>query len=194
MSNERQRIRQQSRARRKSLSANEQREAAHAVLHQCVDHGLISPGLKVAVYLAADGELDTTPLIQYCWENQIETYLPVLHPFGPGHLLFLRYQKGTAMQANRFGIAEPKLTCPGICPLPDLDVLFTPLVAFDKTGNRMGMGGGFYDRTLAPIERDGLNTHIFGLAHQCQQFDQLPTENWDIPLRKIVTPAEVFSN
>jgi 5-formyltetrahydrofolate cyclo-ligase len=60
-------------------------------------------------------------------------------------------------------------------------------------GNRLGMGGGYYDRTLAPIRRDSLQTQLIGLAHTCQQADMLQTDNWDIPLNGISTPDQFFS-
>lgn len=191
--NKRQLIRQQSRAKRNALTGFEQQKASKQVLQQCLDQQLLSSGNKVAFYLAADGELDPAPLIEYCWENGIKTYLPVLHPFSPGNLLFLHYHPNSAMQANQFGIAEPKLSCVDICPLPQLNIVFTPLVAFDDQLNRMGMGGGFYDRTLAPIDRDHLNTKVVGLAHECQQVESLPVDNWDVPMQTIVTPLKTFT-
>ena len=95
-----------------------------------------------------DGEISTDKLIKTLWAQDKHVYLPVLHPFNPNHLLFLRYLPDTPMLKNKFGIWEPKLNVQNVLPLDELDILFTPLVAFDKQGNRLGMGGGFYDRTL----------------------------------------------
>ena len=191
--NKRQLIRQQSRAKRNALTDLEQQQASKQALQQCLNQHLLSPGSKVAFYLAADGELDPAPLFEHCWQNGITTYLPILHPFSSGHLLFLHYHANSSMQANRFGIAEPKLSCLDICPLPELNIIFTPLVAFDEKLNRMGMGGGFYDRTLAPIERDHLNTKVVGLAHECQQVESLPVDSWDVPMQTIITPLKTFT-
>eukprot|EP00487_Bulimina_marginata_P005672 TRINITY_DN23975_c0_g1_i1.p1 TRINITY_DN23975_c0_g1~~TRINITY_DN23975_c0_g1_i1.p1 ORF type:complete len:119 (-),score=11.69 TRINITY_DN23975_c0_g1_i1:63-419(-) len=93
------------------------------------------------------------------------------------------------MSTNRYGIFEPKLNCSQICPIEQLDILFTPLVAFDVQGNRLGMGGGFYDRTLAKYYQEQWQKPIvIGLAHECQKVDHVPTEAWDIPLKWIATP------
>lgn len=70
-----------------------------------------------------------------------------------------------------------------------LDVVITPLVAFDITGNRMGMGGGYYDRTLANWRTDQRPLPI-GYAHDCQQVDKLAKQHWDIPLPYIITPTQ----
>ena len=88
------------------------------------------------------------------------------------------------MKQNQFGIWEPKLNVQNVLPLNELDILFTPLVAFDKQGNRLGMGGGFYDRTLQNWQNKSFIP--VGLAHQCQQVENLPTEYWDVPLFDIL--------
>ncbi|WP_416307738.1 5-formyltetrahydrofolate cyclo-ligase [Neptunicella sp. SCSIO 80796] len=190
MVNEQHNLRSTYRAKRRALSQTQQQQASHDLIAQC--QPLLSAGQRVAFYLANDGELDPVLLIQFCRDNNIQVYLPVLHPFSPGHLLFHAYHADTIMQANRFGIPEPVIHCQQICPLKQLDIIFTPLVAFDASGNRLGMGGGFYDRTLKPIARDGLSTRLIGLAHDCQQADNLPVQPWDIPLTKIITPTKIF--
>ena len=163
-----------------------------------IDTGTDKP-LKIALYLANDGELDPLPFIQWCWQQSlaqaIEVYLPVIHPFSKGNLLFLKYTPCTNMVKNKYGINEPKLNVQTVCLASDLHFIFTPLVAFDQTGNRLGMGGGFYDRTLAAIAANVINSNqpaVIGLAHHCQLVDSLPVETWDIPLPKIITPKKTF--
>ena len=87
------------------------------------------------------------------------------------------------MKQNKYGIFEPHLNVQNVLPLEQLDVIFTPLVAFDKQGNRLGMRGGFYDRTLQHWQQQRFIP--VGLAHQCQQVDALPVESWDMPLERI---------
>ena len=78
-----------------------------------------------------------------------------------------------------------------VCPVNQLDIIFTPLVAFDSQGNRMGMGGGYYDRTLAHWQTNQ-TPYPIGLAHNCQLVEQLPVQAWDIPLAQIITPDKIF--
>ncbi|MBT1064742.1 5-formyltetrahydrofolate cyclo-ligase [Bowmanella sp. Y26] len=185
-------LRQHYRACRNALSLQEQRQAANCLVEQCKELAAFQQATRVALYLANDGELNPCELINHCWQQGKAVYLPVLHPFTPGNLVFVHYHPNSPMIANKYGIAEPRVSSSNICPLPWLDIVFTPLVAFDKSGNRMGMGGGYYDRTLRPVERDQLKVEVIGLAHNCQQCDNLPVQPWDIPMHKIITPGKIF--
>jgi 5-formyltetrahydrofolate cyclo-ligase len=190
----RQQLRQFYRQRRNSLSPTQQLQAGHQLLKTCLQTSLLKTPNRIACYLPNDGEIDLFPLINYCWQNNKQIYLPVLHPFVKGHLLFVAYYAQSKMLANRFGIPEPEISCPEVCPINQLDVIFTPLVAFDKLGQRLGMGGGFYDRTLAPLQREKTDTQVIGVAHSCQLAKtSLNCEKWDIPMQKIITPGNVFN-
>ena len=65
-------------------------------------------------------------------------------------------------------------------------------MAFDAEGNRLGMGGGYYDRTLACWHEHKLGPKPLGLAHDCQQVDAVPQEQWDVPLPQIITPSRCW--
>lgn len=177
-------LRQQIRKTRANLTALQQQQAEDSITQQALALIEERNAQHIALYVSFDGEISTDKLIKTLWAQGKQVYLPVLHPFNPNHLLFLRYLPDTPMLKNKFGIWEPKLNVQNVLPLDELDILFTPLVAFDKQGNRLGMGGGFYDRTL----QNWRNSSFIpvGLAHQCQQVEQLPTEAWDVPLHQIL--------
>ena len=185
----RQQIRQVIRSRRQQISPEQQTSASQILIEQFKQHPLISRAERIALYLATDGELDTSPVIEWCWQQHIAVCLPVLHPFSKGHLLFLHFTADSPMSTNRFGIIEPQLNCQQIVPLSTIDIICTPLVAFDQQGNRLGMGGGFYDRTLTQWHHQRLGPYPIGLAHDCQEVDAVPTEHWDVPLPEILTPT-----
>ncbi|MCP4985678.1 MAG: 5-formyltetrahydrofolate cyclo-ligase [Colwellia sp.] len=184
-------LRKMIRKRRNALSATAQEQAGIALKENLSRHQKIQQASRIAIYLNNDGELSTVQFIEWCWQQKKEVYLPVVHPFNTGNLLFLRYQKNTELINNIYGILEPKLDVTQVCPLAELDVICTPLVAFDNTGSRLGMGGGFYDRSLANWQK----TKIFplGLAHDCQLVESVPVESWDIPLPEIITPNKSYS-
>ncbi|WP_166840772.1 5-formyltetrahydrofolate cyclo-ligase [Rheinheimera pleomorphica] len=189
--NQRQLLRKQVRQRRQQLSAAAQQQAAAGLIRQVTQLTALASTEHIALYLANDGELDTYPLIQALWQLGKTVYLPVLHPFTAGYLLFIRYDKNTLLFPNKFGIPEPLAQCQRLIPVNQLDIIFTPLVAFDATGNRLGMGGGFYDRTLSQLYPDS-HCQVIGLAHSCQQVDAVPAQAWDIPLKQIITPEHCF--
>jgi 5-formyltetrahydrofolate cyclo-ligase len=196
MSNKRAQIRAEIRNTRKNLSNNQQIIAAQSLKMNFIQHlksENTTNSKHIAIYLSNDGELDTSLLIKELWNLNHAVYLPIIHPFNGANLLFQRYEKNSPMRANRYGILEPKLSCSQICPLPALDYLLMPLVAFDKQGNRLGMGGGFYDRTLARLhEQNWQKPQLIGLAHECQKVDALPIESWDVPLKTIITPDKTY--
>jgi len=190
--NSRHKIRQQIRLARRSLSEQQQATYADKLLDQLISLDKVQQAENIAISLAFDGEIQTMPFIRWCWENQKQVYLPVLHPFSKGHLLFIHYTPNTEMITNQYGILEPQLNQQLVCTVNKLDLIFTPLVAFDKQGNRIGMGGGYYDRTLAPWFTKKTGPYPIGLAHDCQRVDKLPTEYWDVPLPEIITPTKRF--
>ena len=177
-------LRQQIRKTRANLTALQQQQAEDSITQQALAFIEERNAQHIALYVSFDGEISTDKLIKTLWAQDKHVYLPVLHPFNPNHLLFLRYLPDTPMLKNKFGIWEPKLNVQNVLPLDELDILFTPVVAFDKQGNRLGMGGGFYDRTLQHWQKSPFIP--VGLAHQCQQVEQLPTEVWDVPLHQIL--------
>lgn len=183
----RQAIRDTVRQSRRELSAAQQEIFAYQAATRAMSHPRIKRAQRVAVFLSFDGELDTWPLIQALWRWEKQVYLPALHPFSSGHLLFLRYDNHTELVRNRLNIMEPRLDVRRVSPPERLDVVLTPLVAFDASGQRLGMGGGFYDRTLQHWRQRG--PYPIGLAHDCQQVDLIPAESWDVPLPEIITPA-----
>ncbi|KNC12024.1 5-formyltetrahydrofolate cyclo-ligase [Klebsiella sp. RIT-PI-d] len=186
---QRQEIRRLIRQRRRSLSIEQQTDMAQQAAARMMAYPPVVMAHSVALFLSFDGELDTRPLIDQLWRAGKRVYLPVLHPFSAGNLLFLRYHPQSELVMNRLKIQEPRLDVREVLPLAQLDVLIVPLVAFDAQGQRLGMGGGFYDRTLQHWQQYRLQP--VGYAHDCQQVDAIPVEEWDIPLPAVVTPSVV---
>ncbi|EHL6561687.1 5-formyltetrahydrofolate cyclo-ligase [Salmonella enterica] len=186
----RQEIRRMIRQRRRALTPEQQRRFGQQAAARMLSFPPVVMAHTVAVFLSFDGELDTQPLIEQLWQAGKRVYLPVLHPFSPSNLLFLHYHPQSALVTNRLKIREPRLDVRDVLPLAKLDVLVTPLVAFDEGGQRLGMGGGFYDRTLQNWQQHKILP--VGYAHDCQLVEKLPVEEWDIPLPAVVTPSKIW--
>lgn len=189
---QRQQLRQHIRRARQQLSQAEQQIAAVTLAQLVLSAKEVQRANTIALYLSNDGELDTLPLIHALWRHGKQVALPVLHLFTPGHLLFQRYEATTPLRPNKYGIAEPVPNITELVLLEQLDLICLPLVAFDASGNRLGMGGGFYDRTLAPLAAMPAPPQLMGLAHQCQQVNAVPIEAWDVPLPVIATPSHLW--
>lgn len=189
----RQSLRRTLRARRRALTPQQQTRAAHALVQQLKRQPLFLRSRRLAFYLPGDGEIDPRPLIREAWRRGKECYLPVLAPDRSNRLWFVRYTPDTPMLTNRFGIPEPRVRFRHRVAAEYLDVVFLPLVGFDRTGGRMGMGGGFYDRSLAFKQASPRHSpYLVGLAHECQQVEQLQLAHWDIPLCAVATDREII--
>ncbi len=126
--------------------------------------------------------------MQAAWSRGQAIYLPVLSPL-KNSLYFAPFTPDSQLSRNRFGICEPDCSPAQWLRAQQLDVILLPLVAFDDAGNRLGMGGGFYDRTLAFLQhrQHRRKPALIGLAHEIQHSERLATESWDIPLDAIAT-------
>ncbi|WP_371232508.1 5-formyltetrahydrofolate cyclo-ligase [Pseudomonas sp. QE6] len=182
-------LRRQLRQARRALTPLQQRLAAQALYRQLAQHPLFRRAKHIALYLPADGEIDPRPLMKAAQKRGKATYLPVLSDWPKTHMTFQRVGIGERWTRNRFGIAEPVPNRGQQRPAWALDLLLLPLVGFDPQGGRLGMGKGFYDRTLAYLgmRKNWHTPTLLGLAHECQKVDQLELASWDVPLMGTVT-------
>jgi 5-formyltetrahydrofolate cyclo-ligase len=185
--------RQQLRAKRRALTSEQQRLSGNHLASIICSQGFFLRAKRIGIYLANDGEIDPGPILTTALNAGKACFLPILHPLKKNKLYFGHYDAATKLVTNRFGIPEPVPHSQRTAPAWSLDVIFMPLVAFDRDGNRMGMGGGFYDRTLAFMAGSKrLKPKLVGLAHGCQEVDSLSQQSWDIPLHLIATDQEII--
>ena len=173
-------LRRELRARRNALGATAQAAAAQALIGQLAQLPGWPRSRRIALYLAADGEIDTGPLALEARRQDRQLYLPVIDL--DQHLDFALWEEADPLAVNRYGIGEPDKTATRIEP-SQLDILFLPLVGWDTAGGRLGMGGGFYDRSLQGVS----GPLLVGLAHDCQRVERVPTQDWDIKLDFVAT-------
>lgn len=183
-------LRRQLRAQRQQLGAAERMAAALALPGRLAGLAELARPGYVAGYWAMEGELSLHALLMarpafiYC--------LPCLRD--DRSLGFAPWRTGDPLQPNRYGIPEPVLE-PGSQLQPEqLQVVLLPLLGFDRAGNRLGMGGGYYDRSFAflnarPRPQGPL---LVGIAHGFQEVPGLQAEAWDVPLDFVATEAELI--
>ena len=145
----------------------------------------------IALYLANRGELATTPLINRLNKQNKTLFLPVLHPERNHELVFQSYLPGMPLIKNKYGINEPEYDDSKMLDAQQLDLILLPLVAFDDHGQRIGMGGGYYDRSLAHITKPNAKHRplLIGIAHNLQRIPSIQAEAWDIKLNGIITES-----
>lgn len=178
-------LRSHLRALRKQLTSSEQNQASISLAQQISRSGLLDHCDSLAVYLPNDGEIDPIVIVELARKHNIPVYLPVLDTEKFGHLNFYKWLTDTEFLPNKFGIPEPVGTEKIEANL--LHTVLVPLVGFDDQGGRLGMGGGFYDRTFEFERSSKESSRLVGLAHECQKVTELELEPWDIPMSKVVT-------
>jgi len=182
-------LRRKLRQARRQLTPAQQRLAARRLYRQLAQHPRFRRARHIALYLPNDGEIDPRLLLHAAQRRGKATYLPVLNPWPRTRMVFQRIEPGEQLSRNRFGILEPVIRTARQRRVWALDLLLMPLVGFDGQGGRLGMGGGFYDRSLAyrAMRKKSHKPTLLGLAHECQRVDRLPLESWDVALQATVT-------
>ena len=188
-------LRDEMRARRRALSAREQNTAGKALVAQLRGMPGLAGGQRFAAYLANDGEIDPLPMMRVLIQRKRRCFLPIIVPLQRPLLRFGELKPDGMLKTNRFGILEPQVPPRASLKIGQLDWVFVPLVAFDRTGNRLGMGGGFYDATLDVLRhrRHGQRPRLIGLAHEFQRVNRLNVDSWDVPLHGIVTDCGYYA-
>jgi 5-formyltetrahydrofolate cyclo-ligase len=172
--------------KRYAVSDSARNVAAQRALQFFMQNPLFAEHQHIACYLARNEEFDCSPIIRALWQAGKNCYLPVLSTEHDGHLNFVSYHPEDVLRLNRYRILEPEHG--EIFPETQLDLVILPLVGFDTHGNRLGMGGGYYDRTFAFLnQRTEKKPLLIGLAYAFQQVHQLPIDAWDVCMHGVLT-------
>lgn len=170
---------------RRNIALPYRNQAMQLAAHHFLQFPLLGHNKAIACYLPREEEFDTTAIINTIWQKNCTCYLPVITV--DQQLQFFPYQEGDAVQANRFAILEPVKREQPIAP-KDLDIVITPLLAFDQAGHRLGTGGGYYDKTFAFLHDNYYRKPFFlGLGYAQQWAEEVPADPWDINLDGVLT-------
>lgn len=177
---------------RRALTRSEARYAALRLRRLALQAGWLWRGRRFAFYLPQGGEMDLLPLLNTALQHGKECYLPIVPRRLGRPMRFARLGASRHWYHNRFGIPENHDPRPK--PARHLDVMFMPLVGFDLAGNRLGMGGGFYDATLAFLRsrKTWRKPILIGTAFELQKTASVPSQPWDVKLDFVVTERRVY--
>jgi 5-formyltetrahydrofolate cyclo-ligase len=180
-------LRKQARSARAALSPDYRRLAERQALRRALRAGLFLKGRRWAFYLPMGEEFDALPLLNQALHMGKDCYLPITAQRIAQPLRFARLDGRHGLTHNRYGIIEPHSR--NLMNARRLDVMIMPLVGFDRQGRRLGMGGGYYDATLAYLRsrRRWRRPLLVGVAYACQELKEVPAEPWDVRLDMILT-------
>lgn len=190
--NSRAAVRRRLRAQRNELPAEARLTASRAVAQHLADCPAFSAATRVAGYWAVRGELPLAHIPAGMRQRGTSYFLPLL---GSGHdLRFAAWQPGDDIVANRYGIPEPDVEPGALLDAKDMDLILLPLVGFDRSGQRLGSGAGYYDRTLEFLrDRDHPSSpRLIGVAYAMQELPAIAAAPWDVPLDAVVTEAGII--
>ena len=191
-------IRLQMRKKRSALPDYQQNIASATLTEKVLNHiPAIHHADKIAFYLSQDGEIDLGPLMHHCYKQGRQCFLPVLDCSRENELKFAEWTLESAMSKNKYGIAEPVVLESQLLSASDLQLIFMPLVAFDAGGQRLGMGGGYYDRSLAGCSNSSnvaATPLLVATGHDFQFVPILPREDWDIIPDITITPDRIIKS
>lgn len=155
-------------------------------------NGILLRARRIGFYLPHRGEFDLRPLLRRAQAMRCVCCLPILPRRGRIMRFGQLSDDAPRLRPNRFGIPEPVDTA--VFRARQLDLLLMPLVGFDDAGRRLGMGGGFYDATLAFMQhrRHWRKPRLIGVAFECQRVAALPHEPWDMPLDAVLTEKRLY--
>ncbi len=194
MDDQKEKIIEQLRSRHRQQRRELDEQVLHDNAHKLSDAVTTLPEYQTAIHIAAYfailGEISVEAIIHKACEAGKTCYLPILDGQS---MAFAPWQPGAPLVKKKFGLLEPDCSkCDWIDP-SELDLVLTPLVVFDHACNRIGQGGGFYDRTFE-FTRTTEKPVLIGVAHDNQREPALSPQPWDISLHKIVTEKAIYSN
>jgi 5-formyltetrahydrofolate cyclo-ligase len=186
-------LRRELRHARASVPEHTRRSAGPRVTRLALHARLLGRGRRIAFYMPAKGELDILPLLNRALWMRVSSYLPVVPERGKKRLWFSRLGDGPHWRLNRYDIPEYH-NHRGRVRARDLDTLFVPLLGFDMRGYRLGMGGGYYDASLAhlTLRHHWRRPRLVGVAFEAQKLAEIPSDPWDIPLEFVITEARIY--
>lgn len=186
---EKKRLRQQFKTKRSAISAAQRMQTADAIAQQLIKLPEWIPADYIAGYWASHGEVPLH-IVQMRAQSPKVWCLPMLQT--DKTLKFAPWRSGDPLVSNQYGIPEPDILSSSALDATQISIILLPLLAYTRTGTRLGMGGGYYDRSLAFRAVHPSPPLLIGVAYSSQEADLLPTQEWDVKLDMLINEREVL--
>jgi 5-formyltetrahydrofolate cyclo-ligase len=190
MSHKKDKIRNISKSNREALKKDFIKQASSDISQKIITSKYFKDANNIGCYLSTEYEVSTDTIISSAYKTNKNLYVPKIKQ---GNAMdFVKMTLNSNMVKNRYGIHEPLYE--DIIDANKLDIVLVPIVAFDEKKNRIGMGGGFYDRKFKYIKNTKKKYPLLiGVAFECQKVKKIKPENWDVKLSAIVTELNEFN-
>jgi 5-formyltetrahydrofolate cyclo-ligase len=172
--------------RRDTLTSAERERASASISERAIAIVEDSGARVIAAYMPIWSEVDVRPVISWAHDNGLTVVLPAV--IDKTTIAFRRHEEGGPLDEGRFGTQAPPAHAEIVRP----DLIVSPTIAFDRTGMRLGYGGGFYDRAFAKLREGGEPPILVGLAFAAQEVPAIPAERHDVRMDWIVTENEAL--
>ena len=183
-------IRAAAKARRAQLTSSQRQEASTKIAEKLFGTTIFRSSSNIACYVSLDAEVSTRSIIERAWQQKKRVFAPIAEK----HFIlrFRQFDNERDLFTNNIGLREPIHGRPARSD--EFDLVIVPLVAFDSHRNRIGMGGGYYDRTFSFLANNAENTKpaLIGLAFDCQRVEKIHANPWDIPLCQVFTETAEY--
>ncbi len=173
---------------RRQLAQETRARLSDSIQRRFLNSSFFFRAANIACYIATPEEVDTSLVFDLAWRTGKRIFAPVTGD--KGTMRFVEARPETKLVRNRYGLWEPESG--EEISARKLRTVITPTVAFDRQKQRIGMGGGFYDRAFRNLnnQRNWRPTKLIGFAFDCQKVEEIPANPWDIPLYRVFTENE----
>lgn len=189
---EKKHLRQQYKSKRSAISAAQRMQTAEAIAQQLIKVPEWIAADYIAGYWASHGEVPLH-IVQMRVQSPKVWCLPMLQ--ADKTLKFAPWRSGDPLVSNQYGIPEPDISSSSALDATQISIILLPLLAYSRTGTRLGMGGGYYDRSLEFRAAKAVQASpplLIGVAYSSQEADLLPTQEWDVKLDMLINEREVL--
>ena len=186
---EKKHLRQEFKIKRSAISAAQRMQTADAIAQQLIKLPEWIPADYISGYWASHGEVPLH-IVQMRVQSPKVWCLPMLQT--DKTLKFAPWRSGDPLVSNQYGIPEPDISSSSALDATAISIILLPLLAYTRAGTRLGMGGGYYDRSLAFRAAHPSPPLLIGVAYSSQEADSLPSEDWDIKLDMLINEHEVL--
>jgi len=182
-------LRKQLLNQRDEMKKDEVEKLSKEIMEKLIKLPELRQSKVVMSYLSFKNEVDTEAIIDWCFNQGKEVVIPYCE-MGSNEIIPCKlYPDRRGLEKNKFGIWEPKKDLKTSIEIDNIDVIIVPGVGFDNNCNRLGFGGGYYDRFLAKRQRE---TQAIAICYQNQIVESIPTDDYDIKMDMVVTESNIF--